>query len=77
MWEFFCNDEATLWIAYNVENYTPHRLMDEGRGMFEPDPAIPQDVIEAWRVAKEAGYRSGFGTPKTGKAYIAEFRRLP
>ena len=72
MWEFFCNHEGQVWCAYNIDASTMHVLCDEVRDGWDPDPTIPQFVIDAWRTAKDAGYRSGITNPGCGAAYIAK-----
>ena len=70
MWEFFCNAEGEVWVAYCHDTYTAHVLLDERRGLYDPDPKIPQHVIEAWRTCRELGYSSGLQTKNCGGAFI-------
>ena len=69
MWELFCNTEAEVWCAYDVDNSSMHILLDSSRGLFDPDPKIPQFVIDAWRRCQEAGYRAGISQPGCGAVY--------
>ena len=40
------NHDTLIWIAYNTETLTCHLLQDQIEDVWDPDPAVPQEVIE-------------------------------
>ena len=50
-WEFFPNEDQTVWVAYNNHTYTTHLLCDKKNELWDPCPLIPQVVIDAFHEA--------------------------
>ena len=54
MWKLLHNEDRSIWIAYNTDTLTCHLICDKnqlnGIGVWDPDPIIPQAVIEKFHV---------------------------
>ena len=53
MWTIINNPSGTVWIAYNTDSLTCHLLLDTDGEVYDPDPEVPQNVIEGFWKARE------------------------
>tara|TARA_R100001198_G_C5233533_1_gene212107 strand:+ start:2113 stop:2463 length:351 start_codon:yes stop_codon:yes gene_type:complete len=59
VWKILHDEEGLIWIAYNTDNLNCHLLQDftEIPEVADPDPAVPQVIIEwFWKVKKDKGF---------------------
>ena len=57
VWKIIHDEEGLVWIAYNTETLTCHLLQDQTEDVWDPDPVVPQDIIEMfWKVKKQGGF---------------------
>lgn len=59
VWKIIHDEEGLIWIAYNTDTLTTHLLQDftEIPEVADPDPDVPQDIIEwFWKVKMDKGF---------------------
>tara|TARA_Y100000401_G_C8288675_1_gene207442 strand:- start:561 stop:926 length:366 start_codon:yes stop_codon:yes gene_type:complete len=57
VWKILHDEEGLIWTAYNTDNLNCHLLQDQIQDVWDPDPAVPQVIIEwFWSVKKEKGF---------------------
>ena len=57
MWKIINDATGQIWIAYNTETLTCHLLQDQIEDVWDPDPVVPQDIIEMfWKVKEQGGF---------------------
>tara|TARA_Y100001963_G_scaffold31001_4_gene42608 strand:+ start:7529 stop:8068 length:540 start_codon:yes stop_codon:yes gene_type:complete len=59
VWKILHDEAGLIWIAYNTDTLTTHLLQDftEIPEVADPDPAVPQVIIEwFWKVKMDKGF---------------------
>lgn len=57
VWKIIHDEEGLIWIAYNTDTLTSHLLQDQTEDVWDPDPVVPQNIIEMfWKVKKDKGF---------------------
>ena len=57
VWKIIHDEEGLIWIAYNTDTLTTHLLQDQTEDVWDPDPVVPQDIIEMfWKVKEQGGF---------------------